>query len=628
MRACNHPIPLALLAAMALASCADHHVRKGSQAMGLLAYSKAEHHFDKALKHRQDRDLLILAAKAEAKQNKVEEAAAHYGAAEQLAPLNGADAYQYGRLLMNLGSYHEAESLLVRAWQDQPERRDITELIGSTQGYKSFYSDSSRYAVDSLVLEGVATAFSAVPDGQAILFTGQRGALANKQDPWSGYSFTDLYRAEITNAPPGATQLLKGQVNGPYHEGPAVLANGGKTLYFTRSNYYGRKLIKDEKNISNLKLFRATLQQDGTWGEISEFSYNSDAFSVGQPALGNDGKTLYFTSDRPGGLGGKDLWYCRDLGTGWEAPVNMGPTINTSGDEMFPTVVGDALYFSSTNHNNMGGLDILETHKEGEHWSEPRNMGYPVNTTRDDFGLWLDSTGTRGYLSSNRSGTDWTYALRVNPPVFALEGTVTLADGDRPVPAARITLENLTDHLLEQGTADDSGRFSFTLKPNTTYAITATKEGLLTRSTTASTVGLAMSTTLRVDIGMKPLELDKPFPVPNIYYDYDKWDIRPDAAAELDKLVVVFTDNPELTFELGSHTDSRGGDLYNLVLSDARAKSAVDYLVRKGVDPDRLLAKGYGETELVNRCGDGVKCTEDEHQANRRTEFRVVRAGR
>ncbi|MCC6840536.1 MAG: OmpA family protein [Flavobacteriales bacterium] len=615
------------MAASALVSCADHHVRKGSQAMGLLSYSKAERHFDKALKHHQDRDLLILAAQAEAKQNKVEEAAAHYDAAEQIAPLNGHDAYQYGRLLMNLGNYQQAESLLVRAWQDQPERRDITELIGSSQGYKSFYADSSRYEISPLELEGIATAFCAVPHGQAILFTAQRDAAAAKQDPWSGYSFTDLYQWEPRNGAYGKPQLIKGEVNGPFHEGPAVLADGGNTLYFTRSNYYGRKLIKDEKNISNLKLFRATLQADGTWGNISEFSYNNDAWSVGQPALSKDGKTLYFTSDMPGGHGGKDLWYCRDLGTGWQAPVNLGPSINTSGDEMFPTLVGDALYFSSTNHNNMGGLDILETHVEGEYWSEPRNLGYPVNTTRDDFGLWLDSSGTQGYLSSDRSGTDWIYALKVNTPVFSVDGMITQADGEQPVPFALVILENLADHMKTQDTADANGRFRFPLDPNATYSITAIKDGMLTQSTTASTVGLAMSTALGTHIAMKPLELDKPFPVPNIYYDYDKWDIRPDAAAELDKLVAVFTDNPELTFELGSHTDSRGGDLYNLVLSDARAKSAVDYLVRKGVSPDRIFARGYGETILVNQCADGVKCTEDEHQANRRTEFKVVGRG-
>lgn len=627
MRSGKLKIPCLLAAALTLGSCADHHVRKGSQAMALLSYSTAERHFDKALKHRQDRALMIMAAQAEAKQNKVEEAAAHYDAADRTEPLTGTDAYQYGRLLMSLGSYREAETMLVRAWQDQPERRDITELIGSTHGYKSFYADSGRYEVRPLVLEGVSTAFSAVPDGQGILFTAQRDATAARQDPWSGYSFTDLYRAGSHDGTAGPPQPIKGAVNGPYHEGPAVLADGGRTLYFTRSNYYGRKLLKDNKNISNLKLFRATLQDDGSWGAISEFSYNNDAYSVGQPALGKDGKILYFTSDMPGGYGGKDLWYCRDLGIGWEAPKNMGPTTNNTGDEMFPTVVGDALYFSSNNHNNMGGLDIMETHKEGAYWSEPRNMGYPINTTRDDFGLWLDSSGTHGLLSSDRSGTDWVYAFRSNPPVFNLAGTATHADGEVPVPYALITVENQANHLKMLDTADAHGRFNFQLDPNTAYTITAAKDGLLTQSTTASTVGLAMSTTLRADLAMKALELDKPFPVPNIYYDYDKWDIRPDAAAELDKLVVVFTDNPGLTFELGSHTDSRGGNLYNLVLSDARAKSAVDYLVRKGVDPERLLARGYGETEPVNECTDGVKCTEDEHQANRRTEFRVVRAG-
>jgi len=628
MRTRNYISQLLVLAPLVLASCAQYHVRKGEQAMALLSYHKAEAHFNKALEHSPDRAVLLMAAQAEAKQNKVEQAAAHYAAAEQIAPLAGADAFQYGRLLMGLGEHAQAEPFLARAWADQPERREIADQIGSVQGYKSFYIDSARYDVQPLAINGVSTAFSAVPFGNSLLFTAQRQAPATKRDPWTGYSFTGLYAAPLeANGAPMQPEQLKGLVNGPYHEGPAVVASDSTTLYFTRSNYYGRKLLKDDKNVSNLKLFRATRQADGSWGEIGEFAYNNDAYSVGQPALSTDGNTLFFTSDMPGGLGGKDLWYSRNLGTGWGPPVNMGPTVNTSGDEMFPTVVGDALYFSSTGHTNMGGLDIFETHLEGDYWSEPRNMGYPLNSTRDDFGLWMAGDGTHGLISSDRSGIDWTYAFSVHPPVFKVEGTITQAGSDEPVPFAFVTLENLADHIKQQLTADANGHFSFDLAANSSYAVIASKEGMLTRSTTASTVGLGLSTTLRADLHMSPLELDKPIVVPNIYYDYDKWDIRPDAAMELNKLAKVFLDNPDLTFELSSHTDSRGGDLYNLVLSDGRAKSAVDYLVRQGVPPERLIARGYGESVLVNHCSDGVTCTEEEHQANRRTEFKVVQLG-
>lgn len=623
----NKQIPLLVaVAALFLASCASYHVRKGEQAMGLMAWQKAEKHFDKALKQQQGRRLLLDAAVAELKQNKLEEAAAHYGAAEQLAPLAGDDAYQYGRILMGLGEYEQAESMLVRALQEQPERHGTAELIGACQGYRSFYSDSSRYTVSPLHLAGVATAYSATPYQGGLLFAGQRGQTMGKRDPWNGLSFADLYQVTVDGeGNPGVPEPLKSPVNGPYHEGAAVVSPDGQTLYFTRSNYYGgRKLLKDQGNVSNLKLFRATLDENGDWGNIREFGANSASYSLGLPALSKDAKTLYFTSDMPGGLGGKDLWYVKDIGTGWGDPVNMGPTINTAGDEMFPTIVGDALYFSSTGHNNMGGLDIFETHREGEFWSEPQNMGYPVNTTRDDFGLWLDSTGTRGYLSSSRSDTDRIYMLTVRPMEFAVEGKITNASSGEAIPRAAVIISDLASLKDTMILADQQGAFHFKLQPGTPYRVTATQENMLSQSTPISTIGLGLSTTLRADLQLEPLVLDKPIAVPNIYYDYDQWDIRPDAAVELDKLAKVFLSNPGLTFELSSHTDSRGGDTYNLVLSDARAKSAVDYLVRHGVPPERLVAKGYGETMLVNQCRNGVKCTEEEHQANRRTEFKVL----
>lgn len=625
MRANKHITTIAVAASLLFASCANYHVRKGQQAMALMAYSKAERHFDKALDRQQGRDLLLMTAEAEAKQNKVVLAAEHYSAAEQIAPLTGSDAFQYGRMLMALGEYEKAEPVLLRALQESPERRDVVELVGACQGYRSFYSDSSRYTVTMLQLAGMATAYSATPSDNGLIFAAQRQASVGKKDPWTGLSFADLY--QVTAGPDGSMGIpipLKGAVNGPYHEGSAALSTDGKTLYFTRSNYYGNKLLKDKGNVSNLKMFRATKEENGEWGNIREFGSNSDGYSVGLPALSQDGKTLYFTSDMPGGLGGKDLWYSTDNGTGWGTPVNMGPTINTSGDEMFPSVVGDALYFSSTGHTNMGGLDIFETHKEGEFWSEPKNMGYPVNTARDDFGLWLDSTGTKGYLSSARSGADQIYALSVHPPAFAVEGTITDIKTGVALPGALVTLRDLTTKLDKQVTSDANGLFHFDLSPNTSYSVSVTSDDMLSQSTPASTVGLGLSTILRADLRLEPLELNKPIAVPNIYYDYDKWEIRPDAAMELNKLAKVFLDNPGLTFELSSHTDSRGGDTYNLVLSDARARSAVDYLERQGVPPERLIGKGYGETMPVNGCVNGIQCTEEEHQANRRTEFKVI----
>jgi len=614
-----------LLPAFLLSSCASYQVHKGDEALSLLAYSQAETYYNKALRHRQDRDLLLHAAEADNKQNKVEEAAAHYAAADSIAPLDGAAAYEYGKILMGLGDYDKAEDVLVRSISDQPEHRVAVDLIGSCQGYLSFYKDSARYTVTPVPIPGLTSDFSAIPYPGGLLVVGDHAASGNKRDPWTGASFLDLYSVPIaSDGTAGAAVPIPGEVNGPYHEGSAVLDPNGRTLYFTRSNYYDHTLVKDKDHISNLKLFRATLSDSGEWGNIREFGYNSNGYSTGQPALSSDGHTLFFVSDMAGGIGGKDIWYCTDTGEGWSEPKNMGPTINTAGDEMFPTVVGDALYFSSTGHDNMGGLDIFETHMEGDFWSDPKNMGYPVNSTRDDFGLWLDSAGTQGYLSSSRSGTDGIFAVSVNTPVFAVEGTVKNAKTGLPILGAVVALKDLRTGKDTLVMTDSSGHYHFELAPNTSYRLTGSNEGMMTQNASVSTIGLGLSTVLRADMALPPVELNQPIAVKNIYYDFDKWDIRPDAARALDKLAEVFKANPGLTFELSSHTDSRGGDTYNLVLSDARANSAVDYLVRHGVDPDHLVARGYGETRLVNGCSNGVQCTEEEHQANRRTEFKVI----
>ncbi|MBK9421057.1 MAG: OmpA family protein [Flavobacteriales bacterium] len=593
--------------------------------MAVLAYADAQSFYERVLAHGPDRHASLGAAEAARKQNLLDAAATHYQEAEALEPLAGDAAYQYGRLLMGLGDFLNAEQLLVRSVPDLPERKVAVDLIGSCQGYRSFYSDSSRYAVSPLLLPGLATAFSPAPYRTGLMFTAATPANGNDLDPWNGLAFLDLYFAALLpGGDLGKWTPVQGTVNGPYHEGPAAISPDGRSLWFTRSNSNGTKLVKDQLHISNLNLYRAQLQANGDWDEAQPFAYNNDSYSVGQPALSPDGKTLYFTSDMPGGLGGKDLWRSRNNGIGWEPPVNMGPTINTAGDEMFPTTVGNSLYFSSTGHTNMGGLDIFETHLEGPWWSEPQNMGYPVNTTRDDLGLWLDSTSTSGYFSSSRSGTDQLYSLKVQPPLFFAEGKVTNARTGEPLPGVLLTMHDLDKGTDTTFTSGADGRFHIAMAPNTDHRLMADREGMLSQSRPLSTKGLGLSTTVQANIQMEPIPMAQPIIVADIFYDYDKWDIRPDAAVELDKVAVIFTDNPKFYFELGSHTDSRGGDTYNLVLSDARAKSAVDYLVRHGVDPDHITAKGYGETIPVNGCVNNVPCTEVQHQANRRTEFKVV----
>jgi peptidoglycan-associated lipoprotein len=405
------------------------------------------------------------------------------------------------------------------------------------------------------------------------------------------------------------------------------LSADNNTLYFTRSDYYKAKLRKDEDKVSHLKLFRAQRRPDGEWGDIRAFAYNGEGYSVGHPALSADGTTLYFASDMPGSLGGTDLWRCHATASGWSAPENLGPTVNTAGNELFPTLNGEVLYFSSTAHHNLGGLDIFATHAQGKGWSEPENMGYPLNTPHDDLGFILNADERSGYLSSDRSGADRIHWFFVNEPLLFVEGFVTGDSTGRYLSNVEATLTDLgtmTDTTVLVGS---DGKYLFKLRSGTDYKLHLSAEGAIAQSRTISTAGLVNNTTLREDFALTPITVGENIAINTIYYDYDSWDIRPDAARELDRLVQLFSDNPHITFELGSHTDSRGGDTYNLVLSDARANAAVNYMIQRGVNPDRIVARGYGETALVNGCRNASPCTEEDHQANRRTEFTVVNVG-
>lgn len=261
----------------------------------------------------------------------------------------------------------------------------------------------------------IRNVFSATPYKQGLLVVGEQDAPLATTNPWNGMSYLDLYYSEKKTIVTWLeAQPVPGKVNGTYHEGPVAISADGKTMYFTRSHYTDRKLAKDEDDVSHLMLFRATLNGEAEWDDVRAFAYNGLDFSTGHPALSADGRTLYFASDRPGGHGGTDLWMSSDNGTGWTEPVNLGPTVNTPGNELFPTINGNTLYFASTAHENMGGLDIFSTTLQHERWTEPENLGYPMNTVHDDFAFVMEEGGNSGYLSSDRSGNDRIHAFTLN----------------------------------------------------------------------------------------------------------------------------------------------------------------------------------------------------------------------
>jgi len=588
-----------------------------------MAYADAVRYYEKALAVRQDRDAALGAADSYRQLNDPAKAANWFSVAHRMAPLQGAEALSYGRALMSLGRVGEAAQLFEAEMAERPDDALLRELGMAIADREAFFADTTLFTITPLHIDGVRSAFCAVPMGGQLLFAAERDQAPGRPNPWNSAPFLDLCTVDSRDGIMAAKPLA-GEVNGRFHEGPAVISADGRTMYFTRSDYFRFRLIKDEGGTSHLMLFRAERQADGRWGQVSSFAHNGDDFSAGHAALSADGGTLYYISDKPGGFGGTDLYACERTTDGWGYPRNLGPTVNTAANEMFPTLRGDTLYFASNGLRGLGGLDVFRTVKADGEWSAPQNLGYPINTRFDDFGLTM-MDGRKGYLSSNRAGQDGIYRFTENDPTLTLSISVLDDEDGSPMAGAEvILLEPLQADPITLLTNDD-GQVSFPLTVDKLYEVLASKDGAFTERRSVDTRGQRISKDYSEEFGLKRVVVDRPIVIENIYYDYDKWEIRPDAALELDKVAQLFIDNPGLSFELGSHTDSRASDTYNLLLSDMRARSAVDYLIRKGVPAGRITARGYGESKLVNHCSDDVECSEDEHQANRRTEFKVTK---
>ena len=468
------------------------------------------------------------------------------------------------------------------------------------------------------------------PDG--LYFASDRFDGAAKPDViygWTGNPYLSMYVAKENTV--GKVDATWG--DGANHFGPATFSKQRNEIYFAVT----RNLTREEKRKAgkdvtvNIEIFSNSLDA-ANWGEGAvPFRYNNiTEWSVGDPFLTASGDTLYFTSDMSGGKGGTDIYYVVRQGDGaWGDAVNLGDAVNTPGDERFPAVDdrGD-FYFSSDGHLGMGGLDVYRLEKKGTK-AKAINLGFPFNSPYDDFSIRFDQE-LEGYMASNRgggAGADDIYWFNLNKVVqIDLEGGVYNEKTKLPVTGAKVTLtpagEEANAVVVNAGL---DGKFKFNLAENTVYTLTAEQTGFRTFTPMSfSTSGIDSSTTLQKDIYLSPVEVKEVVVLRNIYFDFDKADIRPDAALELDKIAAFLNSDPSVRIELSAHADSRGTAAYNMKLTQRRADSAVAYLVSKGIAASRLVAKGYGFTKLANHCAKGVECTEEEHQWNRRVEFFVI----
>ncbi|WP_262247630.1 OmpA family protein [Parapedobacter soli] len=549
---------------------------------------------------------------------------------------------RYGRVLKVNGKYAEARRQLESyASQTGNGPSVAVEIAGCDSALVWMATPTAHRLRNETAVNTSNSEFGVFPSGDHVYYAGEPGIKPGMDTyGWTGNAFLRIYTAPLSSGGTlGGPSLSSGGINGSeYHVGPVAAGKDGNTLYVTRT-YVGKDAdLKKEDGrryrTNTLELYIYKKKDDGWIAE--PFAHNNiDEYSVGHAALSPDETVLYFSSDMPGGHGGTDIWYSERQADGsWGRPVNAGPLINTVGDELFPTIAPDGtLYYSTDGLAGMGGLDVFRSTGSRGQWDAPANLRYPVNSAADDFAYVVygeDAEGFRGFLSSDRKGGvggDDIYSFSFDKPkvIIILMGTTSDKSTGERLAEASVTLYDGDREIVAKKRSSGSGTFEFVLEGNRSYTVLGQKEGYHADSARVSTVGITRSDTLEVALLLEPVfRVGQTFELENIYYDFDRHNIRPDAAAILDELVRTLRDNPTLKIELSSHTDSRGSHSYNELLSQRRAQSAVDYLVGRGIARERMVAKGYGETRLVNRCADGVPCSREEHQANRRTEVTVL----
>ncbi|MCX6213642.1 OmpA family protein [Spirosoma sp.] len=570
--------------------------------------------------------------------------------------------FNYAYALKSLGNYTGALEQLQQYVANAPKTTAKATLDKARREVETLKAINIIAQNKSLItlrnmsnLNSPGAEFAPVVRGEELVFTASRKETIYKNN---GQPMLGLYKTKLNQKPdetgstggasgqpePFSTNVFQGDVN----EGTPAFSKDGKTMILARGNNGKRKGGLD------VDLFISRLGDNNTWSQPLRLPISDSLAWDGSPAFSADGKTLYFASNRAGGAGGIDLYRTSiDASGRFSRPVNMGRDINTPGDEMFPYVGANAkLYFASDGHPGLGKLDIFVATRSGG-VTRVENMGQPINSPADDFGL-IYTDPTKGYMASNRGGgkgdddiyffqegpaTDSTTIVQT-PPANApkvvryfIAGTVSANETPIvPLDSARVRiLDDATGQPIAEATTGQPGTFGkYPLQEGKDYTILAERRGYLTRREQFTMQGKSIpavfltkaqtDTTFNVALLLDRATLNKTFVLENIYYDLDKFNIRPDAAEELDKLVTILKDNPTLKIELSSHTDVRAPDAYNMRLSQNRAKSAVEYIVSKGIEADRMIAKGYGETQLIVK---NAK-TEEEHQRNRRTEFKIL----
>jgi immunogenic 75 kDa protein PG4 len=554
--------------------------------------------------------------------------------------------YRYAQTLKTVGNYDNSDKIMDKFVELVGKQDTRAALFLKNRDYQAeIKRNSDRLELNLLKINTKKSEYGTAFYGDNIVYATSKSGFLKRRSDWTGDNFYSLYEANTDSLKATKKAKLNG-INTKFNESTAAFTKDGNTMYFTRNNFINNEVKTNGDQTVLLKIFKATKDKNGKWGDVQEMPFNSNIHSVAHPALSPDGKYIYFSSDMKGTLGSSDIYRAKILKSGYGKPENLGDRINTSGRESFPFISDDnVLYYSSDGFPGLGGLDIyaVKLDEEGNPITKPVNIGRPANSAEDDFCYVINSKTKIGYLTSNRpegKGSDDIYSFYEHTPLrftcqYSLSGVVKDADNKQIIPMAKVTLWGANNTLLEETTADEEGHFTLLYTADCGDLQLLLKSEKEQYQSGQQTVALNSAQKVTAEVLLTPVppatpkievgtDLAKVLKIENIYFDYDKANIRKDAAEELAKIVAIMKEHPTMKVDVRLHTDSRGSDKYNLALSQRRAKSTIKWIVSHGIKKNRITGKGYGETQLVNGCSNGVPCTEEEHQANRRSEFIIV----
>ena len=533
--------------------------------------------------------------------------------------------YRYAQMLKANGNYVESNKQMQKFAAMQPNDLRAKAFNENPNYIPRLLDKTKSFDLKTMDINSDKSDFGAILHDNSVYFTSARNA-SKKIYGWTKEPFLDIYKADynedgtITNCVP-----VK-ELNSKYHDGSVTISQDGNTMYFTSDSFRENSFEKDKANklkFGRNNLFKATYE-NGKWGAITSLPFNSSDYSTGNPSLSKDGKTLYFSSNMPGSIGGVDIWKVVVTENGsFGKPENLGKKINTEGNESFPFITADNfLYFSSDAKQGLGGMDIYKIDLKAG--TEAKNVGKPVNSDKDDFSFSFNENKNFGFVASNRNGNDDIFGLL---PVcnYEVNTIVTNAKTGAILADAKVSVLDDKNNVITTEQSNAKGEVSYKVECDKYYTIQATKDGFESNSF-AVTKSNNKGGNSKVNAALNPIDLiitETEVILNPIFFEFNKSNITKEGAFELDKLVQVMKGNENLVIFAKSHTDSRGSDKYNMILSDNRAKATVQYLISKGIDAAKISGKGYGESEPKVVCSED--CTEEQHAQNRRSEFLIVK---